>query len=480
MKVSIVQALKHLSYVQRLKYYIILLNSANSTCIFSFIYILLSHNQVRHESFYGLTKMNNDGKLGLGEKLKQIRLAKGIKQNVLAKALKCSEPTVTRHERHMHCDADTLKKIKNALGVPKAPLFDDEIIAFRERLYLWRDTMRNRLFDEAKKMQAELSVILYMPFEQDLALLYKLYEVKLAIAEGHAQLATEMLDTLESGLCSASKENLYHYHYNRGVVYMMDKHVEKSLKHFKIAYDLDLGNSIKELALHINLAGCYSDMGMAVRTITYLEREYHVHRDNNKASLMGLKIDNMLAVNYMYTNEESHAMNLLEACLAHARSLDYPLYIGIALHNLGCLYFKKANLEQALEHFNQAFEFLNEHKRPHLENVYQKARCLIEMRQRSEAKKIIKNAIIDAEDSEKYIHLFKSLSHLTTIKQKASYDYLLNTAIPKMLVMYEYQKALDFCQVLEFQLRECNLHGRVNAIVSISREIYKKIVVGGE
>lgn len=106
--------------------------------------------------------------LSIEEKLRIIRKQKGIPQLVIADALGVAPTTISRienkHEKYSYNDGQ-IKVVRKLLGVENAPLLDGEDVIFKKRLYVWLDIIKSKCFDEADKLQDELSSVSNLSFK---------------------------------------------------------------------------------------------------------------------------------------------------------------------------------------------------------------------------------------------------------------------------------------------------------------------------
>ena len=111
--------------------------------------------------------MNSNTPLHIGEKIRQIRVAKGLSQDNLAYATGKSKAHISRLERgDSEIDDKTLAAIKEFLELPGAPLLEQELEVFRIRLWGWNELVSSRRTDEVIAQQKELSHITLLPFER--------------------------------------------------------------------------------------------------------------------------------------------------------------------------------------------------------------------------------------------------------------------------------------------------------------------------
>ena len=97
-------------------------------------------------------------------------------------------------------------------------------------------------------------------------------------------------------------------------------------------------------------------------------------------NISDLNIDNMIAVGFIELGQLPKAKRLLEKCYKEAVNAPGEKLLGSILHNYGYLYRKANDWSMALEYLNQAFEHFAVGSTNYLENLYQKARCLVDMK----------------------------------------------------------------------------------------------------
>jgi len=453
--------------------------------------------------------LNKTEGLTLGEKIKEVRQFIGMSQHNLAKVTGRGVGTISRIENNKaECDAALLRVIKKAMGISNAPLLQGENATFRERLYVWRNLINSRNPQEARAMSDDLAAILYVPFEQDLVISYIMYEIKLLIAENDFMQAEKLVTLLEApidqhvsdtpthdfhywylsknSLDTISNENLYHYYFNKGTLLSIHKKRPEALQAFLQAFNIDNHDFDKEASLLYNIAICYSELCMPAHAILYLERAYALF-EADRTSILGnrmdnaLRLDNARAVFYISIGELNLASDLLKRCLIRAESTNNHVYVGIVSHNYGCLQLKAGQPQQAVVSFDRAFDYFTKGDPFYIENLYLKARALFELSEIDDCEVLIQSGLELCRhmypDNEKHPLLFQSLAHAITIKDADSADFLNNTAIPRLLEMYECFKALDFCKLLEVSYKRKRQAKKALEVTAVIRDIYERTML---
>jgi len=148
---------------------------------------------------------------------------------------------------------------------------------------------------------------------------------------------------------------------------------------------------------------------MYVMAICTLNKICHYY-ENNKVSAENMRLHNMLGVNCTCIGDFDSARESLEKSQGIAKATGNTVYLGFVLHNLGCLCAKEKNFEQALIHFNEAFNYIKEGTKYYFENLYFEIYCLISIKSHlSEERLLYAKSMSESKDNEHYSALFDAL-----------------------------------------------------------------------
>ncbi|MCL2217917.1 MAG: helix-turn-helix domain-containing protein [Defluviitaleaceae bacterium] len=420
--------------------------------------------------------------MDLGGKIKEIRKHLGLSQENIAHYCGCGVATISRIERGLSdCDSDMLKAIKRALGIEGAPLFEEESAAFHERFYVWGQLMSDRRLEDAKELNQELSVILKLPFEKSLIMLYRLFSVQFLLTCGEYDAAEEMLDELTNELEDMENEHLYHYYRVRNVLSFRRGDYKSALKFVLKALELKEYNLGSLAGLYYSVAVGYSCLSRPLRAILYLE-EARRHHNDDRLSVLSVFIDHVFALNYLRIDELNRAKVLLDKALLKAESIGRKLgrkkYIGMILHLLGYYHQKRNEPEQALRYYNRAYEFFYVSSLDHMENTYRKINCLIELKRQGEAKTLLSQALDEARHNEVFTVVFEALRRTLSLRENGAANYLEEHSLPFLLNRSEFFYALDFCHLLEKNYMKTGNNKKSLEISRKIRLIYEDIFLG--
>jgi len=426
--------------------------------------------------------MSVSTKLTPSQKIKELRKAANITQQGLGEALGCTKSKISRVEKgeweYSEKDIATAKKF---FGIEKAPFTDKELLDFKQRLYKWKDLIRNRLTDEARKNQKDLIVITKLPFEPDLHTLYRMFEIRLVLTEMNDVLAEEMLATEELLISEATEENKHNFYHNMGSLYIYKRDFKTALKYFLVALDYEKYVFEKDISLNLNLAICYSRLGKYALTIGILEEAYNFI-DYNRVGSTRASVDSMLAINYVRLGQVKRAKRLLEKALSEVLGINNKMHLGIVYHNYGCACWKAKEYEEAIDYFDKACECFEKGDRFYIENMYWKIRSLIDLKEASKARLLLSEMKLISEGNEHNALIFESLSCLLAITDESSIEFIEKKTIPYLVDRYEYYRALDYCELLEGKFIKWGdgFKRRLSELTATIRSITKEVMFGEE
>lgn len=451
---------------------------------------------VAHDKDVIIRTHNNDVLL-YGDRLRLLRESKNVTQQELALTLGVGIDEAKQVERGMTmCSAERIAIIRNALDAEFLPLTDDEIPAFRERLYIWRDMIRNRKIDEATELQGKIAGIVDLDVDFGLISLYRMFEITLLIVQGDFGEATMKLDSIDKA--SIDTESQYYYFRNKGTINILADKYEDALMYFSQA--LEIGKSDERIlkdddSIYFNIALCYHNLHLPNHAIKFLEDSDKERTD--RTTTFGWHIDSILAVNYIRIRQLSKSEVLLQKCLTYAEASGDKFLIAIALHNYGFMHHTAENWLLAISYYSRASEFYVQGSATHLANLYQLCRCHIEVGEFTKSAQLLssveeylvpeRNSCLPEDKFSLYQLFFKSLHSLILIIRKdvdldkvcRAVEYIEKTAIVYLSSVYEYTCVLDYCEVLVEFFTEAQEYEKTIAIKDIAMDLYRKMLYYG-
>ena len=437
--------------------------------------------------------MKNTTPLSFGEKIKQIRIAKGLKQEDVAKAINVAQNSVSRLESgEAKYDDLLLAAIREFYGIENAPLFDHEIENYRNRLWVWNDYIDANRIDDAKEMQDEMSAILTLPFEHDLILLYYMIETRILFKEGnrgageempsYLKMGEEMLNKAKSLLDCASDEALHLYHRNMGFLFLIQRAYKKSLHHLIQSLDYETDNvKPKDAGILHNIGILYYRLGKPWQAIGFFEQaniKYSTGRTNVFESHVNLAI----ATCSMWVGEFDKAEKLYKSAVKQAKHINDDRAAGMAMANLSFVYRKKGDINECIETCDQALMLLKNTSHS-IYALVNKALCLIKLKDIAQCKELIKQGMELVKADKNLTILVETVNHIATIDNSESANYLENFAIPHFKIANPEDgggiyMSLDLCNILEAHYRKKRNMKKTNEIAALGRDIAIEMFYG--
>jgi len=415
-----------------------------------------------------------DNVLSVGQKIYAIRKAKDMSQEVVADKMGYSRTIISNIERDINYDQSMIIAVKAALGVQGMPLFEEERKAFLDRLFIWNNTISERNLDEAKQIKKELSQIKYLPFEREFNDLYRLFDCRLMLGEQKFKSAAKILAELETTIDKTNDTLMYWFYNNNGTLVFYNQQYQEALEYYKKAFGLMKGGFEENISLHYNIALCLSNLGYYTNAVMFIDNTCDINTGEQKTTL-DFAFANLLAINLIRWGYVKKANKLLAKCLIKAQKDKNDYYIGSTYHNLGFLYRKDKNWETALHYFDKAFGYLEKGNFIYLQNLYQKARCLIEINDYAQGSSLIAEGKELSKDSKILSVFFESLKHLITPDQDSSLKYLETEAIPYLLNESQNVAALDYCEFLYEYYKKNKKQIKALKMAEICATIYKNV-----
>jgi len=437
----------------------------------------------------------DNSSLNFGKKIQLLRLSKGLTQNDLAKVINVSVAYVSRLESgDAKYDDRMLATIREFYNIEHAPIFDHELEDYRNRLWVWNDIISADRISDARAMQAQLSPILELHFERDLTLLYLLLETRILFKEGNLPAAEESLNTAEALLGEASIEALHLYNRNIGFLFFCKQTFKTSLKHFLKSLEYISDNVKSDAGIFLNIGTAYACIGRPWQAILYLEQaknKFSIDRTSN----LEMAINNVLATCYTFVGEYDKAKKLFDISLMQAKRINDENAIGITLINLGELYMKSGKLEASVKAYNDALDFLktreirdkaqeliHSDKHQQMQALAGKTFVLIRLKDFAQCKEPLGQLSTLAEGNEVFTAITETASHLTTLDDSSSTEYIEEVAIPYFKNNKMYYNGiyltLEICDILETHYRKRKSVKKALTIAAISRDIYKEVFCG--
>ena len=435
--------------------------------------------------------INGFSPLPLGEKIMQIRKAKGLSMENMACAIKKSQPFISRFERgEADCSAEELEAIKKFLEIENAPLFEHELKFYKSQMWVLHDLLNKTRYQEADALFHKLSSVRALPFEEELIMLHTMLEIRILMMEGtqkrHKEsteaahetekAAEEKLKAAEAliNFDTASDEVLQLYHRNKGLIYVVKMDVMNKIKHFLKAIDYSTDNIPIDEMLYYHIGCAYLAIGKPFKAIMYLERAKALCLDGTSRILIHININ--IASACINTGELKEAEKLLKESLLHAESMDEVGGKMRIMMHMAELCSRANKHEESIGFLDQATEYAKNYTHALVNILWAKAENLFKLKRTNECNDVLAHAKKLAVGDELQTLMVETQIHRTTLDNDDSLHYLENEAIPYLkkrkgpFAFY----AMDLCRELEAHYLKKRSKMKALIMAAIMRDIYEE------
>jgi len=318
--------------------------------------------------------MNSSNPLHIGEKIRQIRVAKGLSQENLAHASGKSKSLISRLERgESEFDDMTLAAIKEYLGIINAPLLEHELEIYKARLWSYNDLVHSKRHSEAEEMKDTMSIILDLPYERDFIIMYKMISARLLHYDDIAAIET-YINEVEPLLDGACDDAVYLYRLAKGRFCDVTGDYKAALTHYlrALEYMDDMQKSYPILVYSV--ARNYSLYGRPILAKLYFERAKKEYTGDRTHEFM-YAVDNAIGFCCAKLGELDRAHKLFESSLFQAKSVNDKRWTGLTLYNISLVYYQKKDYKTSLKYVEESLEYLVDEVNQYIEAIVAKARC---------------------------------------------------------------------------------------------------------
>jgi len=346
----------------------------------------------------------------------------------------------------------------------------------------------DRLTEVDEKMK-EMSVILHMPYESNLLLLYTVTEARSFLCKRNAVSTKERIDAINPLLDDASVEVRHLYHRTVGSYHInVTKDLKGALNHYLQALSIGRGELKLEATQFSALGNAYMRLCKPIRAISYFEMAMNVF-GSNRGNTHALTCKGFLSSCYMMVNELKRAKELTAEILENTlNSTKHAVYYRLSLVKMALICQRSGNPEECLKLLEQSHKYANDSEQDPLSKsivfsaLSTEAEALLDMRKYSRCKEAAEKAIqLTTIDNVHHHILFGSYMKLASIRDSGSTDYIENVTIPYLTSsgdIYRMYDALYFCDKLKAHYINRGADKKALAMGNLSGEIFRKMICG--
>jgi len=410
--------------------------------------------------------------------------AKGGSQAEVADILGCDIRTIERIEEGKEkYTKEQIKKIVDFYKVDRLAVGPGHYAGEDVKLLrMWRTRISAGKLKDAEKYHDKYHLEKYdfLPFDLDLSMLYNMFLVKYYVKVDMVDDAKQILSEAEPRVEEANDENQYHYHYNKGIVFLLENEYKEALKHFSLAYKREYVEKKPHAHLiHYNMGLCYSNLGVCMSAIVQYEIAYTL-LDREQPYYYAMIISNNLSVNYIKSGNFALAKKYADKTMSLAEKLQSEKHQSRASRNMGCICIEENEFKEALEHLENSLALTEEGGIEFIDTLYYKILSLIYLGHPS-AEQEIANIKLMSKYDKHFSILFTSLSHLLTLESDDSIEYIENTTIPYLLERSDHFQIFQYYRFLEKHYTSTDKKIKVWEVQLRYANLYKEMMsLGGE
>jgi len=389
----------------------------------------------------------------MGEKVKQIRQAKGATQQQLSDELSITRSRLSQLENgedavYGDFSPDTLMQIQRALKVMGLPLIEADRMGFKHKLFKWNDLIASRKIEEAKEMRQKLSVITFAPFDEELNVLFNLIDSRLELSFGNILAAEEILKMVEDKYSdNLNNEFKSLYYRSKGWLYYLGGKFQESLSFVMKAFELGT-NDEQNAGIYLTIAMALNKCGYMLHSCMFLEEGLKLCEAEQNSTLKR-HMSIMLVNIYIGLNHLVDAKGLLDKMYREAKDTGDNKFLCGVLLGYGYMFRCAGSYGIAHDYFDEAMEYADKESEYYLEVLYQRARCCIAAGGFATCEELLEEGKLLSKNNKHDTIMFNSLGHLTTLKKDESIEYLETITLPHLLnEVPDYAVALDYCECL--------------------------------
>jgi len=420
----------------------------------------------------------------LPQKMRAIREALGLSRLTLATEMNYSETTMYYYETGAHRVTDKLlHRFKVATDTKDIPLTDDEVEAFRKKLYLQSDAINLGNHEQITEFLSELARCSQWCFDVNLRNLCELFCVRYNFVIGNKEECRRMMSELSKRENEFSDEHFYWYYNCLGIL-------EYSLWRYKSALflylkaeeyrnRLSLNLNLNSRNLFYNIALCLTRTGYPYLSIKYLEK-FKKEEIDSISIAAGILTQRLLAVNISKLGETERALTILNDCLKYLmkeRKDDKLTLYGVYL-DIGNVYQDADDFDKALLNFDKASEYCDSNSDALQEYLCHKATLLRTYDKNAMVENCLDKGLPLVVKGTLWYEWLMMIKHSTMLDDEASQKYIEYTAIPKLV---EYGKYLIVMGCFKWLSIYCENNIKYKVALTYNQQamkIYKQLMEG--
>ncbi|MBO9130679.1 helix-turn-helix domain-containing protein [Bacillus sp. 165] len=184
-----------------------------------------------------------------------------------------------------------------------------------------------------------------------------------------------------------------------------------------------------------------------------------------------------LAFNLIYSNEFKRAEEILLPVLSDGELLQDTYTKAITTHNLGFLYHRQGNLQEALNYYSQSVQLKQKHTITYYNSLLDYIQTLIDLKENEQALNLLQQELDTFSDQKSLQYVKLMILYLQTMgEEKKLIPYLVKHGLPTMEQCMEFRRAVEYADIIAAHYQEKGELDSANQYLQVSNRLLKRMV----
>ncbi|PEY42098.1 transcriptional regulator [Bacillus cereus] len=368
----------------------------------------------------------------IGKQVFYKRLQQKMTQEELCQGI-CSVSYLSKIENgKIEASEEILQLLCTRLEIAVSDLRDVEE-EVKEKLDEWLNALVHLDKQQVERIYNELQAEMQHVLDFEIINYYNLLYTRYLIMKRDLPALEEELEKLKKMYKKYSPFQKLLYTYSRGILYCLQYKWKDGLDYLLETEVMAKEQGYHETGIYYNIALTYTHLEIHHLALHFANIALEGFRGEYKfRNVINCQI--LIALSYAEKGQYEEALEMYESILREASSFaDEDVLIAITLSNIGNIYYKKRQYQQAKKYYLESLRFQKQIDLNYIDTLYEMALQCIKLEQLEEAKEWIDKGVIAAKQEERFntkLYLLLMLRYKYFEEAKAYKSFLEAEAIP--------------------------------------------------
>ncbi|WP_243525826.1 helix-turn-helix transcriptional regulator [Bacillus pseudomycoides] len=368
----------------------------------------------------------------IGKQVFYKRLQQKMTQEELCQGI-CSVSYLSKIENgKIEASEEILQLLCTRLEIAVSDLRDVEE-EVKEKLDEWLNALVHLDKQQVERIYNELQAEMQRVLDFEIINYYNLLYTRYLIMKRELPALEAELDKLKKMYKKYSPFQKLLYTYSRGILYCLQYKWKDGLDYLLETEVMAKEQGYHETGIYYNIALTYTHLEIHHLALHFANVALEGFRGEYKfRNVINCQI--LIALSYAEKGQYEEALEMYESILREASSFaDEDVLIAITLSNIGNIYYKKRQYQQAKKYYLESLRFQKQIDLNYIDTLYEMALQCIKLEQLEEAKEWIDKGVIAAKQEERFntkLYLLLMLRYKYFEEAKAYKSFLEAEAIP--------------------------------------------------